>query len=257
MGRREAEAVAETLDRAGVPDNGVLFIHSAFGRLAAQGLRPEPFIEALIDYMARGTLVMPAMSWRVVTATTPVFDELTTISHVGVLPELFRTRYATHRSLHPTHSVAAHGRLAAHLTSTHHCAGTPCAMTSPYGKARAEDAHVVLLGIGLERCTAIHHAEEISAPDIYLVPPEDAVNFELRSREGAVYLMRLRGHTKLNRNFPQFAAPLTEQRLMRQGDLMGTPWQAVSQRDLLDEVLAALDRDPHAIIAPPGAPAIP
>jgi aminoglycoside 3-N-acetyltransferase len=116
---------------------------------------------------------------------------------------------------------------------------------------------VLLLGIGLERCTAIHHAEEIVAPEIYLVPPEAAIDFELRARDGAVYRMRLRGHTKLNRDFPQFAAPLTARGLMRHGELAGTPWQAVAQKDLLDGVFAALERDLRAIIAPPGAPIIP
>jgi aminoglycoside 3-N-acetyltransferase len=253
----ESRGVSEMLARAGVPHDGVLFVHSAFRRLGAQGFRVDAFIDALLEYMQRGTLVMPTMTWRAVTAAQPVFDEMATISHVGVVPERFRVAYATHRSLHPTHSVAAYGKLAAALTAEHHRDGTPCAITSPYGKARSEDAHVLLLGIGLERCTAIHHAEEIVAPEIYLVPPEAAIDFELRARDGAVYRMRLRGHTKLNRDFPQFAAPLTARGLMRHGELAGTPWQAVAQKDLLDGVFAALERDLRAIIAPPGAPIIP
>jgi aminoglycoside 3-N-acetyltransferase len=254
---REAAAAAAMLDRAGVPGDGVLFIHSAFKRLAGQGFRAEAFVEGLLDYMHGGTLVMPTMSWRIVKPESPLFDELATPSHVGIVPEIFRVRYATHRSLHPTHSVAAYGLLAEHLTSTHHLGDTPCPMTSPYGKAREHDAHIVLLGIGLERCTAIHHAEEIVAPDIYVLPAEQAESYELRSRNGAVYPMQLRRHTRLNRDFPQFAAPLTERGAMRHGDLAGTPWQAVAQRDLFEDVFAALDRDPRAIIAPLGAPVIP
>jgi aminoglycoside 3-N-acetyltransferase len=253
----EARAVAEALARAGVPHDGVLFVHSAFRRLGARGFRADPFIEALLNYMRDGTLVMPTMTWRVVTGAQPVFDELATVSHVGVLAERFRVAYATHRSLHPTHSVAAAGKLAAALTSGHHLDGTPCSMNSPYGRARRETAHVLLLGIGLERCTAIHHAEEIVAPGIYLVPPEAAVDFRLRARDGTVHAIRLRGHTKLNRDFLQFAKPLTERGLMRHGDMVGTPWQVVAQCDLLDEVFAALERDPRAIIAPPGAPVMP
>jgi aminoglycoside 3-N-acetyltransferase len=197
------------------------------------------------------------MTWRVVNPANPLFDELETPSHVGVLAEIFRQRYASHRSLHPTHSVAACGRLAAHLTSTHHLGDTPCPPSSPYGKARDTDAHVVLLGVGLERCTAIHHAEEMAAPDVYLLPPEQAESYELRRRDGTVYPMRLRRHTRLNRDFPQFAAPLTGHGAMRHGDLSGTAWQAVAQSDLLAEVFAALERDPRAIVAPPGAPGIP
>lgn len=253
----ETRATAEMLRRAEVPGDGVLFVHSAFRRLGAQGFCAEGFIEGLLDYMHDGTLVMPTMTWRVVTPSSPWFDEVATASHVGVLAECFRLNYATHRSLHPTHSVAALGRAARHLTSTHHLDDTPCALTSPYGKARETDAHILLLGIGLERCTAIHHAEEMAAPDIYLSPPELAETYQCRSREGAVHRVRLRRHLRLNRDFPQFTAPLARRGWLRRGDLAGTPWLAVAQRDLLTEVFAALELDPHAIIAPPGAPVIP
>jgi aminoglycoside 3-N-acetyltransferase len=254
---REWLAVAELLDRARVPGDGVLFVHSAFRRLSAAGLRPEPFIEAVIDYMRAGTVVMPAMTWRVVTPANPWFDEIETASHVGIMAELFRRHYATHRSLHPTHSVAARGRIAAELTAAHHLSDTPCAVSSPYGKARQTDAHILLLGIGLERCTAIHHAEEIAAPHVYLAPAEAAEIYWLRDRNGGVHHMRLRRHLRLNRDFPQFAAPLRRAGRLREGELCGLPWQAVAQSDLFAEVFAALERDPRAIITPPGAPVIP
>jgi aminoglycoside 3-N-acetyltransferase len=254
---REAAAVAAILRVARVPPDSVLFVHCAFRRLAAEGLRVEGVIEALLDHMRDGTLVMPTMSWRIVTPANPVFDEVTTPSHVGVLAETFRTGYASHRSLHPTHSVAAYGRLAAHLTGGHHLDDTPCSLQSPYGLATREDAHVLLIGIGLERCTAIHHAEEMVAPAVYLKPPEEAEIYECRSRSGASHRVRLRRHLKLNRDFPQFAEPLATHRRLRRGEIVGTPFLAVSQRDLLAEVTAALERDPRAIIAPPGAPTIP
>jgi aminoglycoside 3-N-acetyltransferase len=252
--RQEA---ARLLDAARIPPDGVLFLHSAFRGLAAQGFRAEEFIEGLLDYMSRGTLVMPTMTWRVVTPESPVFDEVATASHVGVIPELFRLNYATHRSLHPTHSVTARGRHAVALTATHHLGDTPCAMTSPYGVARGMDAHILLLGVGLERCTAMHHAEEVAAIDTYLDRPEMAVPFELRARDGTVHEMRLRRHLRLNRDFPQFSSKLAARGVLRQGDFHGTAWQAVAQADLLDEVIGALCRDPRAIIAPPGAPRIP
>jgi aminoglycoside 3-N-acetyltransferase len=245
------------LDEARIPPGGVLFMHSAFRNLAIQGFRAEPFIEGLIDYMRAGTLVMPTMTWRVVTPDSPVFDELETASHVGAIPELFRVKYATHRSLHPTHSVAALGRAAAELTATHHLSDTPCALASPYGIARGMDAHVLMLGIGLERCTAIHHAEEVAAIDTYLDPPEAAVLFHLRARDGTVHDMRLRRHLRLNRDFPQFSAKLDARGVLRRGDFHGTQWQAMAQADLLDEVIGALERDPAAIIALPGVPVPP
>lgn len=253
----EAEAVAGLLREGGIPGDGVLFVHCAFRPLRAAGFRVEAVIETLIDLMHHGTLVMPTMSWRLVTPQNPDFDELATPSHVGILAETFRTRYATHRSLHPTHSVAAFGRLAGSLTSGHHLDDTPCSLNSPYGRATREDAHVLLIGIGLERCTAIHHVEEMIAPAVYLKPPAEAEVYRCRDRAGVVHSVRLRRHLKLNRNFPQFAAPLARDRLLARGELAGTPWMAVGQRDLLSEVSRALIRDPRALIAPAGAPVIP
>lgn len=255
--RNRRAALAELLRVALVPRDGVLFVHCAFRNLAKEGFGAAHVIEALLDYMAPGTLVMPAMSWRIVTPAKPVFDELATPSHVGVLAELFRTSYATHRSLHPTHSAAARGKLSAELTSGHHLDDTPCSLNSPYGKATCEDAHVLMLGIGLERSTAIHHAEETIAPGVYLMPASEAEHYQCRSRHGVVYDVRLRRHLRLNRDFPQFTAPLLAKGRLRQGEIEGTAWMAVAQRDLLSEVSEALERDPRAIIAPPGALVIP
>lgn len=254
---REGNAATRLLEAACIPPAGVLFVHSAFRDLAHQGLRAEPFIEGLITYMQPGTLVMPTMSWRTVTPSNPVFDELTTPSHVGIIPELFRRNYATHRSLHPTHSVAALGKRAEFLLSGHHLDDTPCSPNSPYGRARSEDTHVLLLGIGLERCTAIHLAEEEVAPEVYLKPPAEAEVYECRSRNGVVHRVRLRRHLPLNRNFPRFTRPLITAGKLRQASLLGTPWLAMAQTDLLDEVFKTLLEDPRAIIAPPGAPLIP
>ena len=256
-GSREARAVEELLTAARVPGDGILFVHGAFRNLSSQGFRAEPFIEGLLRYMSAGTLAMPAMTWRIVTPQSPLFDEIATPSHVGVLAELFRQNYATGRSIHPTHSVSAAGRLASTLLSGHHLDNTPCSPNSPYGRAVGCEAHILMLGIGLERVTAIHHAEEMIAPEVYLQPPENAETYECRTREGIVHRVRLRRHIRLNRDFPQFTTPLEEKGRLRRGTLAGTPWMAVTQQDLLDEVAAALRRDPRAIIAPPGAPIIP
>jgi aminoglycoside 3-N-acetyltransferase len=257
MESREKATVATMLRAAAVPSDGVLFVHCAFRRLAGDGLRVDGVIEALLDFMRDGTLVMPTMSWRIVTPAIPFFDELATPSHVGVLAETFRTGYASHRSLHPTHSVAARGRLAGYLTAGHHLNDTPCSPQSPHGRAMSEDAHLLLIGIGLERCTAIHLAEEMIAPEVYLKPPEEAEIYDCRNRSGQTHRVRLRRHLKLNRDFPQFTRPLAAAGKLCRGEISGTPFLAVSQRDLLAEVSAALERDPRAIIAPPGAPIIP
>ncbi len=168
----ERDALVPILERMHVPQDGVLVVHSAIAPLSRRGFRAEAMIEAMLDYMRGGTVVMPTMTWRTVTPERPEWDELATPSHTGVLTEVFRTCYATGRSIHPTHSVAAHGPHAQRLLARHHLDDTPVSANSPYGLMRGQDAYVLMLGVGLETCTAIHLPEETIAPEIYLRPTE-------------------------------------------------------------------------------------
>src|SRR2546423_15132123 len=104
-GGAEREVLLPILSRFGVPSDAVLVVPGAIAGLSRQGFRAEAMIDALLGYLEGGTLLMPTMSWRTVTPDNPVFDELKTPSHTGVLTEIFRTQYASHRSLHPTHSA--------------------------------------------------------------------------------------------------------------------------------------------------------
>ncbi len=246
----EAAAVASILGRAPMAGDAVLVVHSAFRNLGHQGYRVESFIDALLERLGpRATLLMPAMSWRTVTPSNPVFDELTTASHVGVVAETFRVARATARSLHPTHSVAGLGPATGTLLARHHVDDTPVSANSPYGLMRDYDTWVLLLGVGFERATAIHHAEEVIAPDIYLHPPHEAETYECRDRHGKSVTVKLRRHYRLNRDFPQFEPPLAEKGRLMAGDVSGTRWMLVSARDLLREVFATLIERPDAIIA--------
>ena len=235
-----------------VPRDGILTVHSGFRELSRAGHRAEAFIEALLGHLSDGTVVMPTMSWRIVTPQNPVFDELATPSHVGAVAELFRTRYASARSLHPTHSVAAVGRRAHELVASHHLGTTPCAMNSPYGLMRSQGAHILMLGCGLERCTAIHLPEELLAPDVYLVPEDQAEPYTLRDRHGACFTMTLRRHRRLNRCFEKFEPILESKGRLRRGVLANTPFMLCSQDDLVEEVLGALAADRRATLAPDG-----
>ncbi len=246
---QESTAVQSILRHAPIASDGVLVVHSAFRNLGHQGYRVESLIEALIDGMGpQGTLVMPAMSWRTVMPANPVFDELATESHVGVIAETFRRSYATRRSIHPTHSASGIGPAVATLLARNHADDTPVSANSPYGLMRDYHAWLLCLGVNFERITAIHHAEEVIAPDLYLHPPDEAETYACRDRHGRSVTVRLRRHYRLNRDFPKFQAPLAEKGQLRSGEVSGTPWLLVSLRDLLREVFARLVEQPDAIL---------
>ena len=248
---REVGLIREILGSRAVARDGVLIVHSAFRNLSRSGCKVEAFNAALLDYMAGGTVLMPTMTWRTVTRENPVFDELKTPSHTGILTENFRTQFASHRSLHPTHSAAARGPLAQLLLSTHHYGTTPCAGSSPYGLVRDYDAHVLMLDVGLECCTAMHYAEEMMAPELYVRPVNEGEDYDLIDRHGVTHRVKTRRHQKLLRDFPKFEPVLAAQGALAEGRAGDTRWILFAVRDLYKVVFRALVERKEATLSLP------
>ena len=247
-GGKEAAAILPILRRFKVPRDGVLVVHSAIARLSRQGYRAEGIIESLMGHMRAGNLLMPTMTWRTVTPDNPVWDEIATASHTGVLTEIFRTRYATRRSIHPTHSVAGSGPAVETLLSRHQVDDTPVSENSPYGLMRDYETYILTIGVGLESVTAIHLPEETIAEDIYVRPPGTSVVYACRDRHGSVHSVSARRHWRLDRDFPQFGPPLAARGLLEAGEIDGCPYQIVAMRDLLRDVFAAVIANPSATL---------
>jgi aminoglycoside 3-N-acetyltransferase len=245
-GTPEHAAFTPILRENSVSTDSILVVHSAIAALSRQGYRAEAIIEALLDNLQTGTLIMPTMTWRTVTVDHPVWDEIATASQTGILSEIFRARYATARSIHPTHSAAGHGRQAAGLLSRHHLDETPVSANSPYGLMRDSDAHVLMIGVGLETCTAIHLPEETFAPDVYLRPTVET--YRCTDRHGVTHTVRTRRHWRLDRDFPRFVPLLAEKGQLQAGEIDGCPYLIVSLRHLLDEVASAFARDKNATL---------
>lgn len=253
--RQEIAAVREILDGSGLASDGMLIVHGAFRGLSHMGFRAEAFIEALLAAIPQGTLLMPVMTWRAVTIDAPFFDEMDTRSETGILSEVFRTEYATARSIHPTHSAAARGPLAEFMVAGHQYGQTPCPPNSPFGRLSGKDAHILMIGVGLETCTAFHCWEEQVAPDYYIRPLSEAVIYDCRDRHGAVHKVRARRHKRLNRDFPKFGPILDRQGKWRTGEIGQTSWQYCRSRDLQNVVLDALAADPTATVTDIAQPA--
>jgi aminoglycoside 3-N-acetyltransferase len=245
---REYDALIPILGRMRIPIDGVLVVHSAIATLSRRGFRAEAMIEALLDYMSKGTLIMPTMTWRTVRPEQPLWDELSTPSHTGVLTEIFRTCYATARSIHPTHSVAACGPQAESLLARHHLDDTPVSFNSPYGLMRGMPAYALMIGVGLESCTAIHLSEEMIAPDIYLRPANQTEFYECRDRHGIAHQVRTRRHWRLDRDFPKFAPALAIQGRSHSGEIEGCSYMAVALPHLLEVVTDALRTNRNATL---------
>jgi aminoglycoside 3-N-acetyltransferase len=249
MPDKEADAFLPLL-RSRVPHDGALIVHSAIAKLSRQDYRAEKMIETFLDHLHSGHLFMPVMTWRTVTPERPFWDEMTTPSHTGVLSEIFRTKFSTSRSIHPTHSVAGYGKDAERLLSRHHLDDTPVSANSPYGLLRDYDAHILTIGVGLECVTAIHLPEEIVNIDLFVKPRDQSELYNCRGRDGLVRQVRTRRHYRLDRDFNQFVPALQAAEKLEQGEIDGCPYMIVSLRDLLEHVFAAFARNREATLSP-------
>lgn len=87
-------------------------------------------------------------------------EPATTPTSMGAIPETFRTWPGTLRSDHPLESVCARGRFASGITGNH-----PLAFSEgpggPFGRLHEHDCRILLIGVGFNRCTALHYAESL------------------------------------------------------------------------------------------------
>ena len=189
---------AEIGDLRVLPGNTVL-LHSSFKSL---GTVPGGIETVILGFLRAigpdGTLLMPALSWAL--RPPEVFDLTSTPTNVGAIPEYFRTREGTGRSLHPTHSVCAIGKRTHELLDDHGLDFTPCGMHSPFRKVVETNGKIVMLGCGLRPNTTMHALEEYIEPP-YLFGPRYV--FTIRDRQGKTYEKEYKTHGFVSHGYAQ------------------------------------------------------
>jgi aminoglycoside 3-N-acetyltransferase len=175
--------LSDDLLKLGIIPGGTLLVHASLKSLGEITGGPEAIIQALLDTIGcEGTLLMPALSFATVNEANPYFDQHNTPSCIGALPEYFRKRLGTLRSLHPTHSVAAYGSKAQEIIKGHQLDTTPCGPHSPFRRLRQLGGQILMLGCGMAPNTSMHAIEEVAespyllktSPTSYNVTSEDA-----------------------------------------------------------------------------------
>ena len=145
-----------SLDLMDIKKGDVLLVHSSLSSIGWVEGGTETVIDALLEAVGEsGTVVMSTL-----TGWSKPFDVQNSPSAVGEISESFRLRKNALRSLHPVHSVAAVGRYAKEITSGHEHCETGCGSGTPYLKIRDLGGKVLLLGVDMDRNTAMHCLEE-------------------------------------------------------------------------------------------------
>ncbi|MEO0995322.1 MAG: AAC(3) family N-acetyltransferase [Pseudomonadota bacterium] len=175
MSALSGEAIAGDLRRLGVIPGEVLMVHASLSALGPVKGGAETVVDALLAAIGpEGTLVMPAFLEVAVCVegivesaphaliekareTFPT-DPANARSEMGAIPEALRTRPGTQRSAHPTTSVIATGPRAAEVLEPHPVAWAT-GVASPFARMTEMDAQMLLLGVGFNRLSLLHHAE--------------------------------------------------------------------------------------------------
>lgn len=234
------ESLIRDLETAGIDPKGTLWLHLSLKSIGDIEGGGDALIDALMTYMKDGLLVIPTHTWANVNKDNPQFDIAESPSCIGILPELFRKRKDVHRSLHPTHSVAAFGTEAAAFVANQQRFNTPCHPDSVYGELMNRSAQVLLIGVDFARNTMIHCIEEIAdVPNRIHAAPE---LLTCKDWDGQVYdTPQFRHMGQISENYPRMEATMYDRALMedvRIGSARTRKFNAADLRSLTLELLA-------------------
>ncbi len=161
------ERLAQDISGLGLGRGDVVLVHSSLKAVGWIEPDTSALVEAFRDVLGEsGTLVAPTLV-PALRGLRPLFDLHESPSEMGTLTEIVRKWPGARRSDHPTHSVAAIGRLAGSITASHGQAHGPnspwgpkaLGFDTPWDRLREMNAWVLLLGVGFNRCTILHHAQ--------------------------------------------------------------------------------------------------
>jgi aminoglycoside 3-N-acetyltransferase len=235
--------ITRDLEAIGVRGGGVLLVHSSLSSMGYVAGGPETVILGIMKALGPdGTLLMPALSNVYVTEEHPFFNVKKTPSNIGIIPEYFRKKKETGRSVHPTHSVCGFGPLAERLLSDHILDSTPCGPHSPFRLLPRYNGQILMLGCGLSPNTSMHAIEELAAPP-YLYGPLLLYHLILTDGRRVVKEYRSQGFYGWKHCYERVEKILDEDKL-KHGTVLEADAILIEAASLWDSVLPVLGRYP-------------
>ncbi|MFH0793452.1 MAG: AAC(3) family N-acetyltransferase [bacterium] len=245
------EQLAEEFRRIGIRSGDVVVLHSSFKSLGGVEGGAVVVSRAMRDVLGpSGTLLMPTFTYSLPMWNQPPYDARKSPSRVGAVTEAFRSESDVVRSNHPTHSVAAAGRLAEDLTRGHREA-TALGSDSPFGRAYRLGAKILMLGCDQISNSSIHLCEVLANlpyNSVAFTPKQNYENawFINESRQTQVY--RLFEIPGCSRGFGKTEPWLEKLGLMRRVKVGPAKSQLMDARSFVDGLVAELKRRPDWLL---------
>lgn len=235
--------LSNLLKELGVKPGDTLMVHASL-RSLGEAMPADIVIAGLRRALGpTGTLAMPTLSYKTVTAEHPLFDTETTPSCVGSLSEVFRRQQGVVRSLHPTHSAAAIGLNTSDLLVGHEEDHTPCGEHSPFARLPKLEGRILFLGCDFTVNTSMHAAEEVVMPPYLL--EDEPVDFILNDARGRQITSAVRCHNfrGYKQRYDRLEALLPASAIKR-GRLLAADCMLVEAEAVREAAVAALQKNP-------------
>lgn len=199
----------------GISPTGTVLLHSSMKSIGPVEGGADTVLDAWMEYMKDGLLILPTHTWAQMGEDYRVFDMVKEPSCVGILTELFRKRPGVVRSEHPTHSMGVFGARNREYIAGEELLDTPGKPGGCWARLEDEHAKILLIGVGHERNTFIHAVEEaLNVPDRLTAEP---VEFYVRREDGTMVKRPMYRHFNSKRLHISEQYPKLEQAFYENG----------------------------------------
>lgn len=156
------EELKKQIRDMGIDKDDTVLIHTSMRAIGEVENGADGVIDAFCEVLSSGLFIVPTHTWDSIGSDNPVFDVRKEIPCIGALPRVAAKRQDGIRSLHPTHSVWAHGKGAEEFVKGEELAQTPCPVGFAWSRLADMNAKILLLGVGNDKNTFIHAIDELA-----------------------------------------------------------------------------------------------
>ena len=250
--RTRTESLCKEMKHLGLSPGDSVLVHSSLSAMGWIEGGASTVVEALLMAVAPGgTILFPTLTGKASDSPQhrPCCDHRQRTTWCGAIPCAALPHPACHRSIHPTHAVAAIGPNAAQYTTGHPSALSPCGTGSPYTRLAEAGGHILLLGVNHTANTTFHTAEElVDAPYVAYPGRYPCPVIDLRGDSHEIMTPIHRWDRP--RRFEDWHERLVAAGIVREGLIAAAPCRLMGAQALIQWLVAQLQHDPRALLAP-------
>lgn len=253
------EQIVSGLKSLGIKRSDNIFVHCSMKKFGFVCGGAQIIIEALIEVIGEdGNILMPTQSWKnldpsagvhweepeewwqAIRDNWPAYDSrITPTNTMGSVAEMFRNWPETKRSNHPARSIAALGKDSEYFVENHDLSNI-FGIESPLHRFYKKNGKVLLLGVGYDKNTSLHLADELANyPSKHYITESSAI-IKNGKREWIQYetlFVDGEDFEEIGQNFEKVSKSLKSK------DIGNATVKVMEQRELVDFAIKWIERN--------------